>query len=62
MVGLARCISGGVTIAYIQDILVDPEHHRKGIGRALVESCLKHFSELRQIVLLTDNRTEQQSS
>ena len=51
--------SDGVTIAYIQDILVDPVHHRKGIGRVLVEACLEHFSELRQIVLLTDDRPEQ---
>ena len=59
LVGLARCVSDNASIVYIQDILVRPEHQRKGIGRALVQDCLEHFAHIRQKVLLTDDRPEQ---
>jgi GNAT superfamily N-acetyltransferase len=59
LIGLARCVSDDVSIAYIQDILVHPDHQRKGIGKALVEAVLHRFAHVRQKVLLTDDRPEQ---
>ncbi len=59
LVGLARCISDGATIAYIQDILVAPMAQRKGVGRTLAQACLDRYASLRQVVLLTDDRPEQ---
>ncbi|MGR0159346.1 GNAT family N-acetyltransferase [Paenarthrobacter nitroguajacolicus] len=35
LMGLARAISDDATIAYIQDILVNPEFQGAGVGRAL---------------------------
>ena len=32
---------------------------RLGLGRALVSDCLTRFAEVRQVVLLTDDRPEQ---
>ena len=32
LIGLARTISDGHTIAYLQDILVAPAHHRRGVA------------------------------
>jgi len=59
LVGLARAVSDGHTIVYIQDILVDPSHQRRGIGRALVQQLLNRYEHVRQKVLLTDDRPEQ---
>jgi len=59
LVGLARCISDGETIVYIQDILVAPTHQNRGIGRCLVEHILDQYAHVRQKVLLTDDRPEQ---
>jgi GNAT superfamily N-acetyltransferase len=59
LVGLARCVSDGVSIAYIQDILVRPDHQRAGVGRALVSAILERVAHVRQKVLLTDDRPEQ---
>ncbi len=59
--GLARCLSDGHTICYVQDLLVDPAHHRKGIGRALLQRCLDLHAGCRQIVLMTDARPEQKA-
>ena len=54
LMGLARTISDGHTIAYLQDVLVAPQQQRLGVGRALIDSVLTHSADIRQIVLLTD--------
>ena len=59
LMGLARCISDGVTIAYLQDVLVHLEIQRRGVGRLLMEACLERFRDIRQMILLTDDRAEQ---
>ena len=59
LVGLARCVSDDVSIAYLQDILVLPDYQGRGIGKALLTDCLERYSHVRQKVLLTDDRPEQ---
>lgn len=59
LVGLVRVVSDGVSIAYIQDILVHPVHHRRGIGRRLLAAAIEHYPQVRQKVLLTDDRQDQ---
>ena len=59
LMGLARCISDGVTVAYLQDVLVHPEIQRNGVGRLLLKACLKRYRDIRQMILLTDDRAEQ---
>lgn len=61
LLGLARVISDGVTIAYLQDVLVRPELQREGVGRALVEAALEPFQQCRQKVLLTDDEPRQRA-
>ncbi|MEZ2372385.1 GNAT family N-acetyltransferase [Arthrobacter sp. RCC_34] len=55
LVGLIRALSDDATIMYLQDILVDPSHHRRGVGRALAETVLNRFQHVRQKMLLTDD-------
>ena len=54
LVGLARIVGEGLTIAYLQDILVRPSHHRRGIGRELFSRAFEPYDEVRQKVLMTD--------
>ena len=54
LIGLARAISDGYSIFYLQDILVKPEHQGQGIGRRLLNDCLDRFADVRTKVLLTD--------
>jgi GNAT superfamily N-acetyltransferase len=61
LVGLARAISDGATVCYLQDILVAPDRHRTGIGRALVRELLVRFAGVRQKVLLTDDEPGQRA-
>lgn len=53
LVGLARVVSDGATIAYLQDVLVRPGQQRAGLGRTLVEAALAPVADVRQTVLLT---------
>ena len=55
LVGLVRVVGDGVTVAYIQDLLVDPAHQRQGIGRALLTEVLAETRPIRQIYITTDD-------
>lgn len=61
LVGLARTVSDGLTVAYLQDILVAPEHQRRGIGGALLDEILARTDGIRQLVLLTDAEEAQRA-
>lgn len=59
LVGLARTISDGVTIVYLQDVLVRPDRQGQGIGALLVRTLLAEYPGVRQKVLITDNEARQ---
>lgn len=54
LVGLARGITDGHTILYIQDVLVHPAFQRQHIGTTLVKKFLQHYPHVGQTVLITD--------
>jgi ribosomal protein S18 acetylase RimI-like enzyme len=54
LIGLARALSDGHSIFYLQDILVRPEYQGRGTGSRLLADCLAAFAHVRQKVLLTD--------
>ncbi len=59
LVGFARVLSDDVSIMYLQDVLVRPDRQREGIGRALLEECLRRYGHVRTKVLLTDDEERQ---
>lgn len=59
LIGLARIVGDGLTMVYLQDILIRPEHQGKGLGRELFRRVLAPFDGVRQKFLVTDG-TEQQ--
>lgn len=59
LIGLARALSDGHSIFYLQDILVRPEHQGRGVGSRLLADCLQAFAHVRQKVLLTDDEDAQ---
>ena len=61
LVGLVRTVSDGVTIVYVQDVLVLPSAHRSGIGGALLDAVLQRYAGVRQTVLLTDDQPGQRA-
>ena len=61
LVGLARVVSDGHTIAYLQDILVDPEYQRRGVASELLRRVFEPFGRVRQHVLITDTEQRQRA-
>jgi ribosomal protein S18 acetylase RimI-like enzyme len=59
VVGLVRSLSDGVSIHFLQDVLVLPEYQGKGIGRALINSALSKFEKCRTHLLMTDDEEKQ---
>ncbi|MFI6416720.1 GNAT family N-acetyltransferase [Streptomyces sp. NPDC050842] len=60
LLGLARTISDDEHICYVQDVVVDPAHHRRGVGRALVEHLMRRYSHCRFFLLSTDHESSEE--
>jgi ribosomal protein S18 acetylase RimI-like enzyme len=41
-VGYLRVVSDFTTFGWISDVIVDPAHQRRGLGRAMVQLALRH--------------------
>ncbi|MGX7031255.1 GNAT family N-acetyltransferase [Vagococcus zengguangii] len=55
LVGLIRCISDGLTILYVQDLLVLPDYQNQGLGSQLMQQTFETFKDIRQKVLITSD-------
>ena len=55
LVGILRAVGDGVSIIFVQDLLVLPEYQRRGIGTALVNALFEQYPDAYQMELLTDN-------
>lgn len=44
LVGMARALSDGVSDAYILDVVVEPAHRSRGIGREIVKRLADHLA------------------
>ncbi|MBB4826641.1 GNAT superfamily N-acetyltransferase [Sporosarcina luteola] len=54
LVGLIRIVGDGLTIIYIQDILVLSAYQNQGIATQLMRQTLNKYKDVRQKVLLTE--------
>lgn len=60
LVGLIRVVGDGLTIAYIQDLLIAPEYQRRGIASELLSRVVESVSEIRQVFISTDSQAGNQ--
>ncbi|MGF3054410.1 GNAT family N-acetyltransferase [Microbacterium sp. YY-03] len=61
LVGLALVVGDGMTIAYLQDVLVRPSHQRHGIAREWRRRAFEPSADVRQKVLMTDDEPERRA-
>ncbi|MGE7129254.1 GNAT family N-acetyltransferase [Lysinibacillus xylanilyticus] len=54
LIGLTRVVGDGLTILYIQDILVLNSHQNRGIATVMMNHILEKYKDVRQKVLLTE--------
>lgn len=62
LLGFIRCVGDGEHIVYVQDLIVDVEYKRRGIGRELMERAMNQFMNVRMITLITDSADEVSNS
>ena len=55
LVGVVRVVGDGISIVFVQDILVLPKYQRQGVGSALMRAILKKYASVYQVELLTDS-------
>lgn len=55
LIGLIRAVGDGATVVFVQDLLVAPQKQRQGVGTALLKAVLYRYSNVRQLLLTTDN-------
>lgn len=55
LVGIIRAVGDGVSIVFVQDLLVLPDYQRRGIGARLLKTLMERYAEVYQFELLTDD-------
>lgn len=55
LVGLMNCLADGIMTAYFHYLLVMPDYHGQGIGRALVAKMLDKYDSYARKVLIAYN-------
>lgn len=55
LVGIIRAVGDGVTIVFIQDVVVLPQYQRQGIGTMLMKAVMERYPSVYQMELLTDD-------
>lgn len=55
LVGVIRVVGDGFSVVFVQDLLVNPEYQRQGIGTVLFKKILEEYCSVYQLHLLTDN-------
>ena len=58
LIGIVRAVGDGVSILYIQDLLIHPDYQHRGIGSRLLNEMLRLYPDVNQTVLLTDDTPE----
>ncbi|HEX2221787.1 MAG TPA: GNAT family N-acetyltransferase [Candidatus Limnocylindria bacterium] len=53
LVGVARLLDDGGLHASLWDVIVRPDHQRRGVGRALVEAALERCRDRRLVALVS---------
>ena len=54
LVGLIRCVGDGEHVLVVQDLIVDKEYQKKGIGTDLFKTIMDKYSEIRMFMVITD--------
>ncbi|KWW21931.1 GNAT family acetyltransferase [Peribacillus simplex] len=54
LIGLTRVVGDGLTIVYVQDILVLNAYQNQGIATLMMQHVLEKYKDVRQKVLLTE--------
>ncbi len=55
LAGIIRVVGDGHSVIFIQDLIVSPDHQRKGIGTMLMKAVMEKYGDVYQTILMTDD-------
>ena len=58
LVGIIRVVGDGVSIVFVQDIIVLPQYQRQGIGTMILKAIMEKYQSVYQMELLTEQYSE----
>ena len=54
LIAFIRCVGDGEHILIVQDLIVEPEYQKRGIGTYLFSTIMEKFSKVRMFMVVTD--------
>ncbi|GFP75418.1 GNAT family N-acetyltransferase [Clostridium fungisolvens] len=54
LIGFVRCVGDGEHILMVQDLIVEPEYQKQGIGTYLFKTIMEKYSKVRMFMVVTD--------
>ena len=54
LIGFVRCVGDGEHILLVQDLIVEPEHQKQGIGTCLFKAVWEKYADVRMFQVVTD--------
>ncbi|GFZ33261.1 hypothetical protein CSC2_37870 [Clostridium zeae] len=54
LIGFIRCVGDGEHILIVQDLIVEPEYQKNGIGTYLFKTIMEKYSKVRMFMVVTD--------
>lgn len=54
LIGFVRCVGDGEHILLVQDLIVEPEHQKQGIGTYLFKAVWEKYADVRMFQVVTD--------
>ncbi|GKU24391.1 N-acetyltransferase [Clostridium folliculivorans] len=54
LIAFIRCVGDGEHILVVQDLIVDPEYQKQGIGTYLFKTIMEKYSKVRMFMVVTD--------
>lgn len=54
LIGFVRCVGDGEHILLVQDLIVEPEHQKQGIGTCLFKTVWEKYANVRMFQVVTD--------
>ncbi len=58
LIGFVRCLGDGEHALLVQDLIVDPEYQKRGIGSYLFKTIMQKYADVRMFLVITDLEDE----
>lgn len=58
LIGFIRCVGDGEHILIVQDLIVDLNYRKQGIGTYLFKTIMDRYSQVRMFMVVTDTNNE----